>query len=91
MEVEDGVEELREGSRCEEWRQDGGGRPAELRRRRGSAQLRCVLRTGKEGEQEGEIGLGNCNGSRELKRRWVLPARRGTVTVQMFLSRFLTV
>ena len=76
MEVEDGVEELLEGSRREEWWRDGGGRPAQLRRQRGSAQLRCVLRTGEEGERGGEIGLGDRNGSRELKRCWVSPARR---------------
>ena len=55
MEVEDGVEELLEGSRREEWR-------------RGSAQLRCALRTGEEGERGGKIGLGNRNGNDGVKR-----------------------
>ena len=68
MEVEDRVEELLEGSRREEWRRDGGGRQAQLRWRRGSAQLRCVLRTGEEGERGGEIGLGDRNGNDGVKR-----------------------
>ena len=85
MEVEDRVEELLEGSRREEkWRRDGGGRPAQLRRRWGSAQLRCVLRTGEEGERGGEIGLGNRNGSRELKRRWVSLARRRVASPTLY-------